>query len=257
LECAAASAVTAGADEVLIVDDGTPDRSVVELAARLGVRYVRRPANGGVGAAQNTGIDACTTDALCFLHSDDAMPADRFSDQLPLLADGPIVGGRARYPSGVSVDPWPSATPEGFLRHSFGVHISPYLFRREVLADARFDERLRAWEDWDLMYRLTRDGLRVVPCEAVTVNIGGIEPRLVHSIGMYESLVMLYDEHRAALDRSARCIWAFKIARGARRNRRPAAAASWTLRGIAAEPWHPRRVLKVLSPAGATPSLSR
>jgi len=248
LDRAIQSGVLAEADEIVVVDDATTDDSVAELAARLGVRCVRRDHNGGVAAAQNTGIESCKTDALCFLHSDDTVPSDRFTLQLPLIDQSGIVGGAMQYADGMRADPAVSATPSDFLHHRFGVHISPYLFRRDVLVETRFDENLRAWEDWDLMYRLNRRGLRVTQCDATTscVTIDA-EDRLESSSAMYSGLRCLYDKYEADMDRSQRAEWAFKLARGARRSGDTTGARRWLGTMVREEPWHPRRVLAVLA----------
>ena len=62
--------------EVLLVDDGSPDDTGTlcdELAAAdPRVRALHR-ANGGAGAARNTGLDAAHGDWVLFLDADDAL----------------------------------------------------------------------------------------------------------------------------------------------------------------------------------------
>ncbi len=62
--------------EVLLVDDGSPDDTGAlcdELAAAdPRVRALHR-ANGGAGAARNTGLDAAHGDWVLFLDADDAL----------------------------------------------------------------------------------------------------------------------------------------------------------------------------------------
>ena len=62
--------------EVLLVDDGSPDDTGTlcdELAAAdPRVRTLHR-ANGGAGAARNTGLDAAHGDWVLFLDADDAL----------------------------------------------------------------------------------------------------------------------------------------------------------------------------------------
>ncbi|MCH1866137.1 glycosyltransferase [Nocardioides sp. CFH 31398] len=68
--------------EVLVVDDGSPDRSgeiADGYAARDDrVRVVRRP-NGGLGAARNTGTAAATGTYLAFADSDDVVPPTAYA----------------------------------------------------------------------------------------------------------------------------------------------------------------------------------
>ncbi|MDX1387628.1 MAG: glycosyltransferase family 2 protein [Acidobacteriota bacterium] len=58
-------------DEVIVVDDGSTDRTG-EALERYGrrIRYLRVP-NGGAGKARNIGVDAATKPLVAFLDSDD------------------------------------------------------------------------------------------------------------------------------------------------------------------------------------------
>ena len=63
-------AQTVQAEEVIVVDDGSSDRTAEVAAGFAGTRVIRRP-NGGPGAARNTGIHAATGEWIAFLDSDD------------------------------------------------------------------------------------------------------------------------------------------------------------------------------------------
>lgn len=79
--------------ECIVVDDGSADgeqlRRVVESLADPRFRYVRR-ANGGGGAARNTGIDEARGEVIAFLDSDDRWLPEK------LAAD--LAGGAERQP---------------------------------------------------------------------------------------------------------------------------------------------------------------
>ena len=60
--------------EIILIDDGSPDRSgeiCDEYAAKDSRIRVIHQENAGVSAARNAGLDACTGDYLTFLDSDD------------------------------------------------------------------------------------------------------------------------------------------------------------------------------------------
>ena len=64
--------------ELILVDDGSTDQSGA-MCDRLARQYhcrVIHQANGGLGAARNTGIDAARGDYLVFLDSDDFLSPD-------------------------------------------------------------------------------------------------------------------------------------------------------------------------------------
>ena len=61
--------------ELVVVDDASEDdiEQVVAQYRDPRVRYIRRSVNGGVAAAQNTGIDHAHGELVAFLHSDDEL----------------------------------------------------------------------------------------------------------------------------------------------------------------------------------------
>lgn len=230
--------------EVLIVDDCTPDSSVKELADKLHVRYVRRGINGGVAAAQNTGVQASEGRYIMFLHSDDEF---LLAGPWPYL-EGGVVAGCLAYGSKVFPPPFPDATPEDFLQHQFYVHISAYVFDRGVLLDIPFDPHLRSWEDWDLLYRMA---VARVPAaqspNCLAVIRDDAAGRLSLSPHMAEALMLLYNKHSDIRStRTMQSRWEYKIGRLLVLAGRPVEGRRWLLRALVHDPIHPRRMLMVL-----------
>lgn len=73
-------------DELIVVDDGSTDDSVavVQRFARPELRVIRR-ANGGIGAARNSGLCALTGDLVAFIDSDDLWERDKLELQVAAL----------------------------------------------------------------------------------------------------------------------------------------------------------------------------
>lgn len=74
--------------EVVCVDDGSPDNSIEVLhtyAAKDRRVKVVRKANGGLGAARNTGVENSTGGMICFVDSDDTLPPSAIEHLLTSL----------------------------------------------------------------------------------------------------------------------------------------------------------------------------
>lgn len=75
--------------EVILVDDGSTDRSLAlarSYEAR-GLRVLSQP-NRAAAAARNTGLRAARGEFIQYLDSDDLLAPDKIARQMPLFADG-------------------------------------------------------------------------------------------------------------------------------------------------------------------------
>ena len=79
--------------EIILVDDGSPDRcgaicdEYAEKDSRI--RVIHRE-NGGLSAARNTGLDICTGEYVCFVDSDDYIENDMISRLLSGIDDADL-----------------------------------------------------------------------------------------------------------------------------------------------------------------------
>jgi glycosyltransferase involved in cell wall biosynthesis len=161
--------------EVIVVNDGSPDRSELERALepfRSRIVYLSHE-NRGVSAARNTGIKAARGRFLAFLDPDDIWEPDYLEVQLGILegdetvdvvypnasifGDGPLVGREY-------MDVCPSdgeVTFESLVEQSCNVMISCVSRREAITAVGMFDEALRSSEDYDLWLRVVKAGYRI------------------------------------------------------------------------------------------------
>ena len=165
--------------EVIVVDDGSTDRSP-EIVRSYGsqVRLVSQQ-NSGVSKARNRGIKEATAPFVCFLDSDDYWLPGKLEHQLKVFEMMPETGvvytNFIRWePDQNSTYPMPDSfkietSPDeidqqysGWIYHLFlldcWMQTSTTMIRREVLEKCGdFNTNLPCGEDWDLWLRIARE----------------------------------------------------------------------------------------------------
>ena len=149
--------------EVIVVDDGSTDetRAVVETFA--GVTVISR-ANGGIGAARNTGIEEAHAPFLAFLDADDVWPDGRLQALLAAMEANP--GAEAAFGQTIQFGEGrdDSAPQPGHLA-------SGMLIRREAFDRVgRFNETLKVGEFIDWWARAQEAGIRSVAIPDVVLR---------------------------------------------------------------------------------------
>lgn len=168
--------------ELIIVDDASTDETPATVAALNDPRviYHRRSRNGGVSAARNTGLALARGEYVAFQDSDDEWVQEKLGLQVSDVdtRDGRTVSlGVVLRRLGATLRSWPP--PEamgdqvgelpGWLMTTAAAYSQSILAPRELLLEiGGFDETLPAWEDWDLMLRLSQCA-RLSICEASMV----------------------------------------------------------------------------------------
>jgi glycosyltransferase involved in cell wall biosynthesis len=162
--------------QIIVVDDGSPDRAVVDNAVtpyrdRL---TLLRQENLGAGAARNRGVQHAATDLIAFLDADDLWYPHLLESQVRLLAqqDGPdLVYANGRLIGDgplrgmLFMDTAPSIgepTVEALLSLRCTVLTSSVVVQRTALiAAGLFDETLRRGQDFDMWLRVAAAGGRL------------------------------------------------------------------------------------------------
>jgi glycosyltransferase involved in cell wall biosynthesis len=157
---------THSADEVIVVDDGSSDRTAEIAEAYPGVTVLRQK-NGGASSARNHALSVATSDWVAFLDSDDVWRLDKLELQMAALAKNPgydacTSNARALVgpddpedfgPPPLRLPPSDQIAPG--LRGSLRVPPGTVVVKRELVRQVGgFDNDARPCEDWDLCLRL-------------------------------------------------------------------------------------------------------
>jgi len=164
-----------GLPHVVVVDDCSADpEAIAAICAEHGARVIRRPVNGGPGAARNSGLAVASTALVAFLDSD-CVPCPGWLDRLLPHFGDPAVGAVAprivphedattwlgRY-EGASSTLDMGARP-GIVRPGARVSYVPgaALVVRKAAAGAGFATGMYVGEDVDFVWRMAAAGWRV------------------------------------------------------------------------------------------------
>lgn len=231
------SVLEQGADDVVVVDDGSDPP--VEVA---GARVVRLEQSGGPAKARDAGLEALGTDLIALADADDEWLPGKLECQLASLAAHPEVSacfGRAEIigPSGIPTGEHWEELPAGVLHPGDlrallfdrnPIPASSVVLRRSALEEVGgFDSGrgLPAATDWDLWLRLVQAGHSFV-CEPrarirYRRHSGGVTGDVAR---LAEASLLIHDAHAGLADadarRSVRARDLTSLARGRVRQRR-------------------------------------
>jgi glycosyltransferase involved in cell wall biosynthesis len=180
--------------ELIVVDDGSEDRTAEVAGSYPEVRLLRR-ANGGQAAARNSGFEASSGEFITFHDADDVMLPRRIELQVEHLRAnsgvGAVLGGQELiFEDGAEAPFWmqvadgaSAASGERAGRaKAGGVHTVTVLLRREAFEQiGGYDEAMSHGEDVDLLLRLREAWIGVTVLDQPLVR------RRIHPAGMTQA----------------------------------------------------------------------
>ena len=157
--------------EIVVVDDGSTDRTAAIAQAHVAVRVLRRP-NGGAGAAINTGLTTCTGRYVAILGADDIWASSMIASVSTAIAatQADIIGFQSLRFAGEA----PSQHHERAVRQprlirapfetllSGNFLVQPVVRRTLYTSVGGYSLNLRNLEDWDCWLRMAQAGARRV-----------------------------------------------------------------------------------------------
>lgn len=200
--------------ELLVVDDGSTDRTAAIVAGHAAddprVRLLRQP-NAGLSAARNHAMREARGEYLALLDSDDAWAPDFLAAQLRILLEHPEVdivtgnawfdgGPRSGQPAGPTPDSRPAPDLHELLQDETAMFIMSVFRRRVFETIGGFDEAFRSNEDYDFWIRAALAGFRF----ARNDRPAGYYRRRHDSLSadeerMLSGILRVYDKTRPAL----------------------------------------------------------
>ena len=171
-------------DEIIVVDDGSPDRAeVVATVAPFGnrVTLIEQP-NRGAAAARNRGMAATNAEYVALLDADDEWYPNFIEEQLAALTAQPhvdliycdgLISGQTSLAGQRFMRSCPSVGPvtlESLLAQRCTVLLSGVVMRRHAAMDiGGFDLAIRRGQDFDLWLRMAYHGSRMTYTSQVLV----------------------------------------------------------------------------------------
>lgn len=194
--------------ECIIVNDGSPD-DTENVAKKWTIKdsrfqYISKE-NGGLSSARNSGLEVAKGDFIQFLDSDDLLSSDKFQKSIDAIEkEGAevVITNFIRFKKNLNqlkkafckleeqTFTYESILLQWDRRFSIPIHCG--LFKREIIGNVRFNEKLKAKEDWFFWIQAFKSNPKVV-----FINVNMAQYRM-HNKGMTKDNSLMEENLRKA-----------------------------------------------------------
>lgn len=160
--------------EIIVIDDGSSDRSL-EVVKSYGERVIwRSQKNQGANTARNAGFSLASGNYIQYLDADDYLLPDKIAQQVECLRsnDADFVYGDWRYQhhladgevylDEIRVCGDKSDFLESLLANDRWSNLAPMLFTRSLVKEVSWDETLTAAQDRDFLFSVMLAGAKCI-----------------------------------------------------------------------------------------------
>lgn len=204
--------------EIIVVDDGSTDRTGEVVKNYNNVNYIRKE-NAGLAAARNTGIQASKSEFIAFLDSDDEWDMDYLKNSWEMLSSHPdinwccsaydrrLVNGEIAFTKKVDEKWIKDGVIENYFaceaQEHFSITITMIVKRIVFIEVGMFDSGISQFgEDLDMWFRIALENPSIIYSSrvgaqywerkgSITDNIKVDIPRFLHRIQRSESAALI------------------------------------------------------------------